>query len=70
VQREIALAGSQGYNWDFQDGLALLEQGRLDLKSLITHPIRLEELQAGFELLCSPESHAIKVVAKIEEPGC
>lgn len=65
VQREIVLAGSQGYNWDFQDGLAILDQGRLDLKPLITHQIHLEDLQAGFELLCSPESQAIKVIAKV-----
>ncbi len=65
VQHEISLAGSQGYNWDFQDGLALLEQGRLSLKPLITHQIHLGDLQEGFELLCSPESQAIKVIATV-----
>lgn len=66
VQREIALAGSQGYNWDFQDGLALLEQGKLDLKPLITHRLKLEALQEGFELLSTPGNRALKVVVEVE----
>lgn len=62
VQREIALLGSQGYNWDFPDALVLLEQGGLDLKPLITHRIPLEGLQAGFEALLNPDAEAVKAV--------
>jgi threonine dehydrogenase-like Zn-dependent dehydrogenase len=54
VQKEISLLGSQGYNWDFQDALVLLDQRRLDLKPLITHRIRLDDLQSGFEILLDP----------------
>jgi 2-desacetyl-2-hydroxyethyl bacteriochlorophyllide A dehydrogenase len=67
VQREISLAGSQGYCWDFQDSLALLENGAVNLKQLITHRIALDELQQGFEVLMNPKSNAIKVVLKIDE---
>ncbi|MGD8753570.1 MAG: alcohol dehydrogenase catalytic domain-containing protein, partial [Anaerolineales bacterium] len=35
VQKEITLTGSQGYNWDFQTAIKLVEQDRVDLKSLI-----------------------------------
>ncbi len=63
VQKEIALLGSQGYNWDFQDALALLDRGCLDLKPLITHRIVLEELQSGFETLLNPAAPAVKAVA-------
>ncbi|MCE1253114.1 MAG: zinc-binding dehydrogenase, partial [Anaerolineae bacterium] len=62
VQREISLNGSQGYNWDFQDALTLLETGSIDLKPLITHRLKPEQLQEGFEMLLSPGSEAIKVV--------
>jgi 2-desacetyl-2-hydroxyethyl bacteriochlorophyllide A dehydrogenase len=62
VQREISLAGSQGYCWDFQDGLTLLENGVVDLKRLITHRMPLDELQQGFELLTNPKTASIKVV--------
>lgn len=66
VQREINLAGSQGYCWDFQDGLALLENNVVDLKKLITHCLNFDELQQGFETLLNPQSNAIKVVINID----
>jgi len=62
VQKEIALLGSQGYNWDFQDALTLLERGALDLKPLITHRIGLGDLQSGFETLLNPAARAVKAV--------
>ena len=65
IQKEISLGGSQGYNWDFQDVIALLELGQLDLKPLITHRFPLERLQEGFELLMMPGNHAIKVVMEV-----
>ncbi len=65
VQREINLAGSQGYCWDFQDGLVLLENNVVDLKKLITHRLNFDELQQGFETLLNPQSNAIKVVINI-----
>jgi threonine dehydrogenase-like Zn-dependent dehydrogenase len=69
VQKEISLLGSQGYNWDFQDALVLLDQRRLDLKPLITHRVRLEDLQSGFEILLDPAGQAVKVVVVMEKPA-
>jgi 2-desacetyl-2-hydroxyethyl bacteriochlorophyllide A dehydrogenase len=65
MQREITLSGSQGYNWDFQDSLTLLENGAIDLKPLITHRFALERLQEGFETLLDPACGAVKVVIEI-----
>ena len=65
VQREINLAGSQGYCWDFQDGLTLLENNVIDLKKLVTHRLNFGELQQGFEILLNPQSNAIKVVINL-----
>jgi 2-desacetyl-2-hydroxyethyl bacteriochlorophyllide A dehydrogenase len=67
VQREISLAGSQGYCWDFQDSLVLLEEGVVDLKKLITHRLPLDQLQQGFELMIDPKMASIKVVVTMEE---
>jgi 2-desacetyl-2-hydroxyethyl bacteriochlorophyllide A dehydrogenase len=65
IQREITLSGSQGYNWDFQDSLKLLEKGSIDLKPLITHRMPLERLMEGFEILMDPDSAAIKVLVDV-----
>jgi 2-desacetyl-2-hydroxyethyl bacteriochlorophyllide A dehydrogenase len=67
VQREINLAGSQGYCWDFQDSLTLLENNVVDLKKLVTHRLNLVELQQGFEILVKPQNNAIKVVINIDD---
>jgi len=66
VQREISLAGSQGYCWDFQDSLTLLKNGVVDLKPLITHRLPLNELHQGFEILTNPKMASIKVVITME----
>ena len=61
VQKEITLTGSQGYNWDFQAAIQLLEQGRLDLAPLVTHEFPLADIQQAFDLLMDPQAEAIKV---------
>ena len=49
------------------DALVLLDQRRLDLKPLITHRVRLEELQSGFEILLDPAGQAVKVVVVMDQ---
>jgi len=66
IQKEISLIGSQGYCWDFQSALKLLEKGEIRLKEMITHVLPLSSLQKGFELLMDPKSEAIKVVIKVD----
>ena len=66
VQKEISLIGSQGYNWDFQAGLALMEQGCLDFKPLLTHSFDLFDVQQAFDLLMDPQNRAIKVTIKVD----
>ena len=62
VQREISLSGSQGYAWDFQDSIDLVDQGRIDLSALITARLPLKQLQAGFELLSQPGNAQVKIL--------
>jgi 2-desacetyl-2-hydroxyethyl bacteriochlorophyllide A dehydrogenase len=66
IQKEISLMGSQGYCWDFQSALKLLEKGEIHLKEMITHVLPLSSLQKGFELSTDPKSEAIKVVIKVD----
>jgi len=66
VQKEIALIGSQGYCWDFQIALKLVERGDLKLQWLITHTLPLSKLQQAFDLLLDPHSRAIKVVIQMD----
>ncbi len=67
VQKEIELLGSQGYCWDFQTALTLLEGGQINLKSMITHEFPLAQLQDAFDTLLDPQSGAIKVVINVDE---
>jgi 2-desacetyl-2-hydroxyethyl bacteriochlorophyllide A dehydrogenase len=67
IQREIKMGGSQGYCWDFQDSLVLLENGAIDLKALITHKLKLCDLQQAFEILLDAGSHSVKVIIEMEE---
>jgi 2-desacetyl-2-hydroxyethyl bacteriochlorophyllide A dehydrogenase len=66
IQKEIELIGSQGYNWDFQTALTMVEGGNLPIGKLITHRLPLESLQEGFELLMDPKNKAVKVVIMID----
>jgi 2-desacetyl-2-hydroxyethyl bacteriochlorophyllide A dehydrogenase len=62
VQREITLTGSQGYNWDFQTALALVNDQRINLQAMITHTLPLSQLAEAFELIYTPPRETIKVV--------
>ena len=66
VQKEMSLIGSQGYCWDFQTALALVQKGMVPLKEMITHLLPLSSLQEGFELLIDSKSNTVKVVIKVE----
>jgi len=65
IQKEITLAGSQGYNWDFQDALAMLSHSTLPLDSLVSHRFSLKNLQKAFDLLRTPGNQAVKVLIEI-----
>ena len=65
IQKEITLSGSQGYNWDFQSALRILERNELNLKSLLTDRFPLGEVQEAFDLLLSRDNQAIKVLIEV-----
>lgn len=61
VQKEISLTGSQGYHWDFQRAIELVQHGMIDLEKMITHQFQLIQTQEAFETLIDPNQNAIKV---------
>jgi 2-desacetyl-2-hydroxyethyl bacteriochlorophyllide A dehydrogenase len=65
VHREIELAGSQGYCWDFQTAIQHLELGRVDLKGLVSHEYSMEQVQEAFDTLADRNSGAVKVAIKM-----
>jgi 2-desacetyl-2-hydroxyethyl bacteriochlorophyllide A dehydrogenase len=65
IQKEITLSGSQGYNWDFQDALTILDQNAISLETLITHRFPLEKTQDAFSLLTQRGYQAIKVLIEM-----
>ena len=67
VQKEISLAGSQGYCWDFQTAIHLAAQGQIDLKRLVTHEYPFPQVQQAFETLLTPDSRAIKVAIRVDD---
>ncbi len=67
ITKEITLTGSWGYAYwthlkEFKVSLDLLEMGKVDAKSLITHKFPLEEAAEAFEIaLDKSKSNSIKV---------
>ncbi len=66
VQREISLAGSQGYNWNFQEAVLMLAARRVDLQRLVTHRFSLENVQDAFELLADSSAEAVKILVEVD----
>ena len=64
VQKEISLTGSQGYHWDFQRAISLVEAGNINLESMVTHQFSLEKTQQAFEILEDPAQNSVKVAVQ------
>lgn len=61
VERGITIKGHFGYDYvSWKKCIHLLELGKLDLKGMITHKVRLEDWEKGFNLMRRKE--AVKVV--------
>lgn len=68
IHKEIILLGVHAYSSfngrrDFVTTVRLIEDGLIDVATLITHQIPLEQISTGFQMLDNKkESHAIKVI--------
>lgn len=58
--KELDLRGSFRFHEEFATAIALMQSGRLDVKPLISHTLKLDEAVAAFEL-ASDRNQAMKV---------
>ncbi len=60
--RELSVVGSCAYTWDFAESLALMGDGRINVKPLITHVLPLDKLPGVMKLFEDKQNPPIKVV--------
>jgi threonine dehydrogenase-like Zn-dependent dehydrogenase len=66
LERGISIKGHFGYDYiSWKNCLKLLELGKIDLRGMISHYIRLEDWKTGFDLVRSRK--AIKIIITKEE---
>jgi len=59
VKKELRIQGSQGYCWDFEDALQLLQE--IPFEKLITHRYPLEQLEDAIRVAGDISKNSIKV---------
>ena len=63
----ITIRGVYGYNHDiFKTAISLLEKDRINVKSIITNRIRIDEVPQIFEKLSNPPHEELKVIVDFE----
>jgi len=66
VLSEVGIKGSYGGYEEIPLALDFIAQGRVDVESLISHEIALEDVvEQGFEVLTHPPHEAVKVLVKL-----
>ncbi len=61
VNKELNVYGSLVYNWDFERAINLIRTRRVDVRSLVSDVIKLEEIKKGFERMLAREEGIIKI---------
>lgn len=62
IFREVSVVGCTGFTYESDKVLALIGQGKIDVKPLITHEYALSDVQEAFETAADPATGAIKVI--------
>lgn len=65
IFREISLLGCTGFTFESDSVLELMSRGGIDVKPILTHEFRLEEVQAAFETAADPATGSIKVMINL-----
>ena len=60
--KEIILKGSQGYCFDFEKSISIIETGKIDLKKYITDIFPHTQINEAFELVAAPDTESMKVL--------
>lgn len=56
LYRELTLYSSLAYNYEFGEALQLIENGKIDLKNIVTHQFSFSEINQAFEMQGRGES--------------
>lgn len=62
LQKEITLKGSQGYCFDFEKAIRLIQSKMIDLNRYITKVYSEEEINEAFKMAASPSAKCMKVL--------
>lgn len=66
IDKAVSIKGHFGYNWlTWRNVMNLVVAGKIDLKSMITHRMKLSEFRAAFDLV--RERKAIKIILYPED---
>ena len=66
LQKEVTLRGSQGYCFDFEKAIGLLNAGRIDLGRYITGEFPFSQINEAFQAVAVPNAPHMKVVVSYE----
>ncbi|HIQ01326.1 MAG TPA: butanediol dehydrogenase, partial [Anaerolineales bacterium] len=69
VLSELCIEGSLAGRVEFPAAIDFIAQGRVDVESLISHEISLEEVVQGLERLSAPGSGVVKMLVRIGGEG-
>ena len=62
IIKQLNLYGTSGAPWAWKRTLELYEQGKYNIKDMVTHEFSLKDINKVIETLLDPKSNAIKVV--------
>lgn len=62
LAKEITLKGSQGYCFDFETSIALIQTGRLNLEQYITDIFPYMQINEAFETIMAPDTKCMKAL--------
>jgi len=65
---ELTVLGTLGFCWDHKTALRLLERGQVDIASLITHRMGLEETEQGLKMMELGDESVGKIIVRSSEP--
>lgn len=64
---EISVIGTYSVTpYDFPEAMEIIEKGKIDIKSMITHTFPLEKLRDAIELASNPENEYLKIIITAE----
>ena len=61
VNKELNVYGTLVYRWDFEKAINLIKKNMVDVRSLVSKVIGLNDIEQGFKSMISREKNIIKI---------